>query len=230
VSAIYLIRHGQAAFGEADYDRLSERGTQQARVLGASLTQALRAAHVAVCGDMQRHRQTAQACLDAMGRAVEWRTDAQWNEFDHERIVHAYRPDDADHASLRAELMASPDPRRAFQAMFEAAVARWVGGAHDADYAETWPAFRARCRQALDDLLMQLPRATDALVFTSGGPIATIAQDLLQIPDSHGFKLNWMLVNGGVTKLIVGRRGAHLSTLNGHAHFERGPAGLITYR
>ncbi|WP_266157518.1 histidine phosphatase family protein, partial [Dyella silvatica] len=212
MSTVYLIRHGQAAFGEADYDRLSERGTQQAQLLGAALAPALTHAQLIVCGDMQRHRQTAQACLEAIGLATEWEVDAQWNEFDHDRIVRAYRPEYADHARLRADLLASPDPQRMFQTIFEAAVLRWVSGQHDADYSETWLAFRARCRQALHSLLARLPPATDALVFTSGGPIAAITQDLLQIPDSHGFRLNWVLVNGGVTKLIVGKRGAHLST------------------
>jgi len=230
MAAIYLIRHGQAAFGEADYDVLSERGALQARILGAALARGLTRAHTTVCGDMLRHRQTAQACLAAMQRATQWQTDPRWNEFDHERVIRAYRPEYADHARLRADLMQEPDPRRAFQALFEAAVARWVGGVHDADYAESWSAFRARCREALESLRTTLPSATDALVFTSGGPIAAIAQDLLQIPDSHGYRLNWVLVNAGVTKLISGRDGVRLSTLNEHAHFAGEHSGLITYR
>ena len=30
MAAIYLIRHGQASFGKADYDQLSEQGIKQA--------------------------------------------------------------------------------------------------------------------------------------------------------------------------------------------------------
>ena len=114
--------------------------------------------------------------------------------------------------------------------LFEQAVARWVGGAHDAEYAETWPAFRARGKAALATLLDALPQGSDALVFTSGGPIAALAQDLLHIPDSDGFRLNWGLVNCGVTKLVRGRDGLRLSTFNGHAHFEGEHASLVTYR
>ncbi|NPC53888.1 histidine phosphatase family protein, partial [Corallococcus exiguus] len=29
MAELYLVRHGQASFGAADYDRLSERGEQQ---------------------------------------------------------------------------------------------------------------------------------------------------------------------------------------------------------
>lgn len=230
MSAIYLVRHGQASFGAADYDRLSERGEQQARVLGGALAHLSPRIGALVSGDMLRHRQTAQGCLQAMGHVAEWQVDAGWNEFDHVAVINALRPDDADHVLLRAELLAAPDPRRAFQPMFEQAVARWVGGAHDADYAESWQAFRARCNAALAALLEALPQGRDALVFTSGGPIAALAQDLLHIPDSDGFRLNWGLVNCGVTKLVRGREGVRLSTLNGHAHFEGEHAGLVTYR
>ena len=114
--------------------------------------------------------------------------------------------------------------------MFGQAVMRWVGGAHDTDYSETWGDFRARCMQALGSVFEALPSGSDALVFTSGGPIAALAQELLRIPDSDGFRLSWGLVNCGVTKLVRGRDGVRLSTLNGHAHFEGEHAGLVTYR
>lgn len=230
MSAIYLVRHGQASFGAADYDVLSERGHRQAQVLGHALASMQPRLHKVVSGDMQRHRQTASACLEAMGSTPECSPDAGWNEFDHVRVITALRPDFADQARARAELLAQPDPQRAFQALFEQAVMRWVGGAHDADYSETWPAFRARCRQALASLVDALPRGADALVFTSGGPISALAQELLRIPDSDGVRLNWGLVNCGVTKLVRGREGVGLSTLNGHAHFEGEHAGLVTYR
>jgi broad specificity phosphatase PhoE len=230
MSTVYLVRHGQASFGAADYDVLSERGHQQARVLGGAFARMQPRIEVVISGDMQRHRQTATACLDAMGRAPDWRSDAGWNEFDHVRVITALRPDFADPERARAEMMAQPDPQRAFQAMFEQAVMRWVGGAHDADYGETWAGFRARCMQALEAVFDALPHGADALVFTSGGPIAAVAQDLLRIPDSDGFRLSWGLVNCGVTKLVRGRQGVSLSTLNGHAHFEGEHAGLVTYR
>ena len=230
MSTVYLVRHGQASFGAADYDVLSERGQQQARVLGDAFARSKPRLHAVVSGDMQRHRQTAQACLEAMGRAPDWRSDAGWNEFDHVRVITAMRPDFADPERARAELMRQADPQQAFQAMFEQAVMRWVGGAHDADYSETWAEFRARCMQALASVLDGLPSGSDALVFTSGGPIAALAQELLRIPDSDGFRLSWGLVNCGVTKLVRGRDGVRLSTLNGHAHFEGEHAGLVTYR
>ena len=37
MATLVLIRHGQASYGQADYDRLSPTGEQQARVLGPHL-------------------------------------------------------------------------------------------------------------------------------------------------------------------------------------------------
>ena len=37
VSTLYVIRHGQASFGAADYDRLTEIGVEQAGLLGLHL-------------------------------------------------------------------------------------------------------------------------------------------------------------------------------------------------
>jgi broad specificity phosphatase PhoE len=67
-------------------------------------------------------------------------------------------------------------------------------------------------------------------VFTSGGPITAICQNLLQVPDSPAQRMNWTMANCGVTKVIYGERSRYLSTLNEHAHFEGAHSKLITYR
>jgi broad specificity phosphatase PhoE len=114
--------------------------------------------------------------------------------------------------------------------MFEQACARWVGGEHDADYKETWPAFRARCVAAIETLVRDLGPSKNAIVFTSGGPVTAICQGLLRIPDEHAFAFNRTLVNGGVTKIIYSERGMYVSTANEHAHYEGEHRELITYR
>jgi len=228
MASIYLIRHGQASFGEADYDALSDTGVRQSQVLGERLARMLTRPATVTCGDMLRHRQTARAAMQAVDMTTEWRTDWRWNEIDHERIIAAHRPEFATHDELRREMMKAADPLAAFQSMFESAVTRWIGGEHDSDYTETWPAFRARCREALDQLVERLPSGTDALVFTSGGPISSIAMDLLGMPD--GGRFSFSIVNCSITKLVTGKRGITLSSFNGHAHFEGEHAGLLTYR
>jgi broad specificity phosphatase PhoE len=230
MGAIYLIRHGQASFGKSDYDQLSDTGFEQARVLGTALAQRIERLDAVVTGAMLRHRQTADACLSGMASRAPRREMPGFNEFDHEQLIHRYEPRYQNRLALMADMALSLKPRRAFQQMFEKAVARWIGGEHDADYDESWPAFRARCISALDELLASLGASKTALVFTSGGPITAICQDLLKIPDAHAFRLNWTLANCAVTKIVYSERGRYLSTLNEHAHFEGANAHLITYR
>jgi broad specificity phosphatase PhoE len=230
MGVVYLVRHGQASFGAADYDQLSETGVAQARVLGEALRGRLPRVDAVITGTLARHRQTADACLAALGVEAGPRRLAGFNEFDHDVLIVRYAPRYADRTLLVRDMAGTPDPRRAFQELFTQAVARWVGSRHDGEYTESWSAFRERCLRALDELIQELGASRTALVFTSGGPITAICQELLRIPDEHAFRLNWALANCGITKVVYGERGRFLSTLNEHGHFEGAQRALLTYR
>jgi broad specificity phosphatase PhoE len=230
VGAIYLIRHGQASFGKADYDELSPLGLEQAGILGTALRARLPRIDAVYSGSMRRHRQTADACLAGMQRAAPRHEDTGFNEYDHEEMLQRLRPDLADPAQMNAHLAQEKDPRRAFQAIFAAAMERWMSGGHDGDYRESWPAFRARCVGALERVRSECGAAGTVLVFTSGGPITAICQHLLDVPSAHVARINWTMANCGVSKLICSERSIYLSTLNEHAHFEGERSRYISYR
>ncbi|MGB0211384.1 histidine phosphatase family protein [Algiphilus sp.] len=230
MGAVYLIRHGQASFGKADYDQLSDTGMRQASRLGEALSLRLPHPDVVVCGGMLRHQQTAAKALAAMGLPPEWETDTRWNEFDHDEIIRVYEPRYANHAVLTADLARTLKPRRAFQDMFAKAVGRWIDGAHDDDYVEAWPTFCTRVKNASDELCGRLGRGRSAFVFTSGGVITSLAADLMKLGTRETMRLNWTIANASVSKLIFSDRGVYLSTLNEHAHFEGEHRELITYR
>jgi broad specificity phosphatase PhoE len=230
MGAIYLVRHGQASFGKADYDQLSDTGYEQARVLGAALRSRLPQLDAVATGAMKRHRQTAETCLEAMQVVVARTEMPGFNEFDHDQVVHRYEPRYSNRLLLLADMAKNLQPRRSFQEMFEKAVARWVSGEHDEEYSESWSGFRTRCVAALDTLIENLGPSKTAIVFTSGGTITAICQQQFHIPDEHAFKLNWTLANCAVTKIVYGDRGRYLSTVNEHAHFEGAHSKLITYR
>jgi broad specificity phosphatase PhoE len=227
---ILLIRHGQASFGAGDYDRLSKTGVEQAGILGQRLREATPAPDRILCGDMRRHRQTAEGALAAMGLPAEWETERGWNEYDHVAVLSAHKPRWANQALMKAEMAATLNPRKAFQAEFSKAMARWVCGKYDGDYPESWPAFSERVLAAMKALHESLGKSQTALVFTSGGTITAVAHKLLQLDTEHAFRLNWTLANAAITKLIYSERGLYLSSLNDHAHFEGARSNLITYR
>jgi broad specificity phosphatase PhoE len=245
---IYLVRHGQASFGSANYDQLSALGGEQARLLGEWFANCGQRFDRVVTGDLQRHRQTAEACMAVLPKAAqaetEWSIDAGFNEYDHDEVLTRHRPDFADPEAVTRFLAENENGKRAFQQVFEEAVARWTSNEHEAEYRESWSAFQQRCVAALARLTQSTAPSQRIIVFTSGGTIATLCQHLLGMTDRQAFQLNWSLVNSAVTKLLYqsgrerGREGERerlgnisLSYLNNYSHLEwLGEAHSITYR
>jgi broad specificity phosphatase PhoE len=228
MSALVLVRHGQASFGAADYDVLSETGRRQAQVVGEALRGRLGPVRAVVTGGMRRQRDTAATCLSAMGLPPLWTEDAAWNEFDHEEVLRVYEPRWGDHARLQLEMEAAV-LAEAFDRAFHAAVARWTGGAHDAEYKETWPGFLAR----VDGALARLPHGPDGavLVFTSGGPISAACRAHLGARDAAAvFAHAFRIANASVTTLEAGPDGHVLAAFNDHAHLAGKDGTLLTFR
>jgi broad specificity phosphatase PhoE len=234
---IYLVRHGQASFGSADYDRLSPLGVEQAHILGQWLGQCGQRFDGIVTGGMLRHRQTAEACVGALPPELRtqnaWLADDGFNEYNHHEVLIRQRPAFEDPEETKRFLRETPNGARAFQAIFEQAMTRWMSGEHDGEYVETWPQFRERVVQALQRVVATAEASQNIIVFTSGGPIASLCQHLLGLPDHGAATLSWTLVNCGITKLFY-RAGASdprqtLSYLNSYAHFET-QTDFITYR
>lgn len=232
---IYLVRHGQASFGTANYDQLSELGIEQARQLGAWFGNCGQGFHRVVTGGMTRHRQTADACMAVLPVALrteaDWESDVGFNEYDHHEVLLRHRPDFVDPIAVKDFLAQSDDPKRVFQKIFQLAMARWMGGQHDDEYGEPWPVFRARCIAALQRLLDSAGASQNIIVFSSGGTIATLCQHLLELPDRQTAELNWSLVNSAVTKLLYQPGKVTLSYLNNYSHLELlGQKHSVTYR
>ncbi|MBY5992379.1 histidine phosphatase family protein [Ferrimonas balearica] len=226
MSAIYLIRHGQASAGADDYDQLSSLGTQQAAHLGADLARRGIRPSAVISGALKRHRQTAEHCLTGAGVDPSWDTQAHWNEYDHRQILAAYNPAYREMSALRAATANQPDPKRFFRAELKAAFGRWLSGDFDDDYPESATAFQQRVQGALSALPQ--PDGGPVWVFTSGGPITVVTQTLMGLPMDTLLSVNARLVNTGITKLVPGPGGWQLSSLNEHAAFESRPE-WITY-
>lgn len=231
---ILLVRHGQASFGSANYDQLSELGYEQARLLGQWYANSRQPFHKVVSGGMARHRQTADTCMAELPKPLladtEWLTDEDFAEFDHQEVLLRHCPEYADAAAFKAMLANHVEPSRALEQLFHAAMQRWMGGWHDSDYTETWPDFRRRCVRALERLHTE-EREQSTIVFTSGGVIATLMQHLLGLQDYQVMEMSWTLANCSVTKLRQRPGQFTLGYLNNYAHLEwLGQQGSVTYR
>ena len=83
MAAIYLIRHGQASFGKADYDQLSDKGAQQSQHLG-KFWRTLASPNKVFTGDLLRHEQTLENFLIGyQGNKPSTVLHSGFNEFNH---------------------------------------------------------------------------------------------------------------------------------------------------
>ncbi len=222
MATIYLIRHGQASFGQENYDQLSDLGCQQASRLGQVLAQRLPKFDAVCLGTMTRHRQTAVNCLEGFGQVfdqVKPIFDQGWNEYDHQDILRQYRPEFATSKSMMEYIRQQDNPKQAFETDFNGAMDRWMSGEQD-DYIESWASFTQRVHEALNNTVLNNDQKKNIAVFTSGGPISLVSQYLLGVPQEKIMHMNWTLLNCGVTKVVSTGSRLFVASLNEHTHFE----------
>lgn len=208
---VLLVRHGQASFGADDYDVLSELGREQSAVVGTELARRALRSPVAVCGSLRRQRDTAAIALPAAALQV----DGRWDEYDHMGLLQRYVPPEISHDGTS----------KGVQGLLDQALGAWVD-----DPSGGWPHFAGGATAALADLAAGLEKGRDAVVFTSGGVIATLCASLLGLGAAGVVALNRVTANGAITKVVLGGSGATLVSFNDHAHFEGDARGLLTYR
>lgn len=234
MSSIYLIRHGQASFGQQNYDQLSELGQSQAIQLGKVLMPRIGHFDLVCKGTMLRHKQTAQLCL-SVEEQQDWLTDEGWNEYDHQDILAQLADEFSTAEGIQSFVKKQKHPKAAFETLFNDAMDRWMSGLHDKDYVESWAHYQTRISSALENLAKHHSAAKKIAVFTSGGPISVISQALLGVPAKNIMQLNWTLVNCGITKIVSTSSRMFISSLNEHSHFEKPSQNkngdnLITYK
>lgn len=217
--AVWLLRHAQASFATEDYDRLSELGRAQAGLVGQRLSSSVRIGRV-VSGDLRRQVDTAEA-IPRPDSAADRVTDRRWNEFDQDLLLGALLS-----ATERLRPADRRDPERLREAIDNVSQ-RWAQGQQPVP-GPTFADFTADAIAALDNCWSAAPSHGDTVVVTSAGVIAAVCVDLLGLSPTVWPRLNRVMVNTGITKVIHGRRGTHLVTMNDHAHLEASRS-LVTY-
>lgn len=236
MSMIYMIRHGQASFGDENYDRLSPLGQRQARLLGDHLCVSGFHPDAAYSGTMARHRATAREVMSAYHRAdkdmPELEMVSGFNEYDTASIVKALFPDMVkDDPSLNDDLAKMYVSKDSFKRVFEGAMLRWVRGDFDAPGIESWKGLKARVSASLRLIMKRHGRGKKIVIFTSGGPIAASLAQVLGIRGEGAMFLNWQILNTSVTRFMYNEHRITLAGFNSIAHIElAGDPGLMTYR
>lgn len=220
--SLLLVRHGQASYGAADYDKLSERGHEQSRRLGEWLARGGHRFKAVVVGGMRRHRETAEGVAAAFAAQdldlPEPVADEGFAEFDHQAVFSTWLTRNADHPVAIASRSGKP---RDVGAMLQAALLAWARDELPG-LPESWSAFGARV-QAAGDRLEALAGDGEALVLSSGGVISRLAQMALDVPDHRAVELNLALRNSALSEFHPHGGRLRLGSWNAlpHLHGER---------
>ena len=236
MSEIFFIRHGQASFGQENYDRLSSIGVLQAQVLAKHLVKTGKRFDAVYHGEMQRQRKTARELVHhycTSGLAVAQPVvQIAFNEYDSFAVWQALIPELLeDDPALSKDLEKLPQDQRMFQRIFSRVMARWAAGTYSATEIERWDDFISRVRQGIADLTAAHGDGKRLAVFTSGGPISVVVRLALGLSDAATLALSWQLMNASITRIKYNRHGIMLAGFNEVAHLElEGDERLLTYR
>lgn len=254
MTTILLVRHGQASFGQENYDQLSELGSVQAQMLGKHYATTQRRIDAIFTGSLVRQQDSARHFLASYQAA--FNTDChqalplssainidepesyvlpQFDEFNHKDVLIKSDPAFSSRDAIVAEIAKSAVPNTRLAELFDQAMQRWHGGDHDQDYLESWPQFNQRAQQALEQVrtkvaALHLGHESTVLVFTSGGVIAAITAQLLKQGSQTAYQLNKSLVNTGVTTITLKEQSTRLMSLNEYSHLFCEGRRFVTWR
>lgn len=222
MTSVYFIRHGQASFGSEDYDRLSDTGIRQAAVIGGHLAGLEGGIAAAFAGTLRRQADTARHALDAAGGPAVWATSPAFDEYRPDDLVKAYLPRiaAADPRIAAAGRTLTATPRLYVEALRQA-TRLWVAGTPGPTH-ESWADFRRRVRDGLAATVAGRGKDERVAVFTSGGVIATILGQILELTPEKTFELNWRIYNASISEAHFGRNGFALVGFNAVGHLPRG--------
>ena len=215
MAELLVIRHGQASFGQADYDVLSDLGHAQSRAVGALLRDMGWMPDRLVTGTLKRQRDT----LAAMGFGDAPEIHAGFDEYDFADLLRA-RFGGAVPGSVKED-------RKAHFRVLRETVLAWQDDAFDGA-SETWEAFADRVEAA-----RRFATDTDArrvLVISSGGVIGQMTARALGAPTRQMMHLNLQIRNTALTRFVFSGDRFSLHEFNAAPHFmSRAGAELSSY-
>lgn len=220
MSSLILVRHGQASFGAADYDQLSELGARQCRRLGEYFAERGIGFDAVLTGSLRRHAQSHAALAEGLGKGLGTLPAPQvWpglNEYDSEALIRA--------AVTPAEFdrLAADKSREGYRAHFRvlrAALVRWAAGEIVPQGMPSWRDFVGGIVAALDHVRTQ-HHGQRVLIVSSGGPIATAVGQVLGAPVEAAIELNLRIRNSAVTEFAFTPKRHTLLSFNGIAHLD----------
>jgi broad specificity phosphatase PhoE len=220
MGTLYLVRHGQASFGAADYDQLSPLGRQQSERLGAWFRARGLRFDAVLTGTLRRHVQT----LAGIETGLQVRHDALalpgLNEYDSAAVVRSIHPGPIAAAE-------TPEQVRQHFRLLRSGLQQWMAGATQPAGMPSHADFVAGVVQALDLVRAQQAEGT-TLIVSSGGPIATAIGHVLGLGAEATIELNLHIRNSALSEFKVGPKRHTLISFNTLPHLD-GDTTSVTF-
>ena len=232
MGSLFLIRHGQASYGEVDYDKLSARGQEQARAVGGWLATAK--LDQIYAGPLGRQQQTIAFATEAAGvplpAAATLPELAEYPAF--EMLQHLIPRLVAEDPRFE-QLKTAPTPRLLDEA-FHTVLGRWSRDEWVVDGVERVADFVDRVRTALDRVIRAAGSGARIACVTSAGPIGVAVGLVFGIAADRMVRTSVVVRNASITQLEFRSKNfdwqpdqLSLVTFNVTSHL---PAGLDTHR
>lgn len=247
MSILSIVRHGQASYGQIDYDQLTPLGFEQARRLGAWWAERGFAPDRVFVGPCRRHVQTWETAKQAYnerrqgdGGGGDGLSPAipapALDEFPAFEVVQYAVPKLAKEDPDVAEWLAAmgradgSGSKGLFQRVFERVMRMYVRGelAELLSSVETFSAFRRRVEDWLETEVLSVGRGFHLVAFSSGGPTAAALGYALKLGDEQVLDASWSVQNASVSDFKFRDDRFSLSTFNVHSHLDE--PGLVSYR
>ena len=212
MGTLYLVRHGQASFGAANYDQLSPLGHDQAVRLGQYWRERGQRFEAVLTGTLSRHSQTLAGIAQGLGDMPAATALPGLNEYDSDALLRAVHPEPLPKAT-------TPELYRQHFRLLCDALAQWMCGTISPQGMPDWNGFSQGVREALEQVRRQ-HAAHDVLIVSSGGPISAAIGQVLGTTPEVTIALNMRIRNSAVTEFSVSPKRLMLQTFNTLPHLD----------
>lgn len=211
MGTLYLVRHGQASFGAADYDQLSDLGQRQSQRLGEYFAGKGLQFEAVLTGTLKRHAQT----WAGIAKGADYtHTPLQWaglDEYNSEAVIQAIHP-------TPLEKPDTPEMYRHHFRLLRDGLTQWMNGVVSPHGMPTYDTFVHGVNSALEHVRKH--HTGNVLIVSSGGPISTAVGHLLGTTPETTIELNFRIRNSSVTEFTFNPKRSMLVTYNTLPHLD----------
>lgn len=215
MAELIVVRHGQAAFGQVNYDQLSDLGHKQAELAGKVLAEMGWVPDRLITGTLERQRDT----MTSMGFTGAREEHAGFNEYDFNDLLHA-RYDGNVPDVVKGE-------RKTHFRTLRETVFEWQDGGLPSA-SESWTDFETRVAAALN--FATDTEARRVLVVSSGGVIGQLVASAMQAPTRMMMEVNLQIKNASINRFVFSKGRVFVQGFNATPHLDTTEtAHLMTY-